>query len=97
MVVDNFGVKYPGKEHALHLKSALEDKYKLTKGWEGKLYIGIALKWGFEIGTVKLSITGYVRVSLNAFQHKKLKRPQDSPYPWTQTLYEKNNQVLSEK
>ena len=26
LVVDDFGVKYSGKEHALHLKSALEDK-----------------------------------------------------------------------
>ena len=26
LVVNDFGVKYPGKEHALHLKAALEDK-----------------------------------------------------------------------
>ena len=43
--VDDFGVKYSGKEHALHLKAALETKYKVTTDWEGKLYIGIALKW----------------------------------------------------
>ena len=45
LVVDDFGVKYSGKEHALHLKSALEDKYKVTIDWEGKFYIGIALRW----------------------------------------------------
>ena len=38
------GVKYLGKEHSLNLKAALEDKYKVTTYWEGKLYIGIALK-----------------------------------------------------
>ena len=30
VLVDDFGVKYLGKEHALHLKEALEDKYKVT-------------------------------------------------------------------
>ena len=44
LVVNDFGVKYSGKEHALHLKAALEDKYKLTTYWEGKVYIEIALK-----------------------------------------------------
>ena len=43
LVVDDFGVEYPGKEHELHLKSTLETKYKVTTDWEGKLYIGIAL------------------------------------------------------
>ena len=40
---------------------------------------------------------GYVRSALHAFQHYKLKWPQESPYPWIQTVYEKNNQMLSEK
>ena len=44
LVVHDFGVEYLGKEHALHLKSALKDIYKVTTDWEGKLYIGIALK-----------------------------------------------------
>jgi len=35
LVVVNFGVKYVGKEHALHLKAALEDDYKVTTGWDG--------------------------------------------------------------
>ena len=33
LVVDDFGVKYVGKEHALHLKAALETKYKVTADW----------------------------------------------------------------
>ena len=35
LVADDFGVKYSGKEHALHLKSALEDKYRVTIYLEG--------------------------------------------------------------
>ena len=29
-VVDNFGIKYVGQEHALHLKQTLEENYKVT-------------------------------------------------------------------
>jgi hypothetical protein len=35
LVVDNFGVKYVGKEHALHLKQALEQDYTVTTEWKG--------------------------------------------------------------
>ena len=48
LVVDDFGVECLGKEHALHLKASLEDKYKVTTDWEVKFYIGIALKWYHE-------------------------------------------------
>ena len=47
LVVDEFGVKNSVKEHVLHLKAALEDKYKVTTTWDGKLYIGISLKWNY--------------------------------------------------
>ena len=40
---------------------------------------------------------GYVCASLHSFQHEKTKRPQDSPYPWTQPICGKNNQTPSEK
>jgi hypothetical protein len=32
LVVDNFGVKYAGEEHALHLKQTLEENYKCHTG-----------------------------------------------------------------
>ena len=48
LVVDDFGVKYVGKEHALHLKSTLEDNYGVTTEWDGKRYIGITLYWDYE-------------------------------------------------
>ena len=76
LLVDDFGAKYLGKEHALHLKSALEDKTKVTTDWERKLYIGIALKCDHEKGTVQLSMTGCVHVALHSFQHKNTKIPQ---------------------
>ncbi len=43
LVVNNFGMKYVSKEHAHHLKNALEEHYKLTCDWTGNQYIGITL------------------------------------------------------
>ena len=43
LIVDNFGIKYVGEEHALHLKQRLENDYSEITEWEGKWYIGITL------------------------------------------------------
>ena len=44
LVVDDFGVKCVGKEHADHLIKPLERHYdKTLVDWDGKLYCGITL------------------------------------------------------
>jgi hypothetical protein len=48
LVVDDFGVKYVGKENALHLKHVLEEHYQLTCDWDGHQYIGITLDWDYQ-------------------------------------------------
>ena len=83
-----------GGKASLTLESSTGNKIQETTDWEGKLYIGIALKWDYEKGTVQLSMPGYVRAALNGFQHEKPKRLLESPYPWTQPVYSKDNQML---
>ncbi len=51
LVVDDFGVKYVGKEHANHLIACIKEIYKLTKDWTGDLYCGIKLKWNYQANT----------------------------------------------
>ena len=48
LVVENFVVKYVGKEHALHLKQTLEENYKVTTEWDGTRYTGITLDWDYK-------------------------------------------------
>jgi hypothetical protein len=36
LIVDDFSVKYMGKQHADHLRDALLRSYELTTDWEGK-------------------------------------------------------------
>ena len=34
LVVDDFGIKYQGIQHAMHLKTALEKYYEVSVDWE---------------------------------------------------------------
>ena len=58
LFIDNFGVKYIGKEYAQHLMAVLEKHYAISHDCERKRYLGIGLDWDhdcryhatFEIG-----------------------------------------------
>jgi endonuclease I len=81
LVVDDFGIKYLGKDNADHLLNALKENYEVTEDWAGKLYCGISLDWDYKNKTVDLSMPGYIVNALHKFQHKKPERPQHAPYP----------------
>jgi len=87
LVVDDFGIKYEGKEHAQHLIEAIQAKYKCSTDWSGNLYCGITLKWDYENRTVDLSMPGYVEKALHKFQHPAPSRPEHAPYKWKRPVY----------
>ena len=87
LVVDDFGVKFCGKEHADHLMIVLKQNYEVTEDWEGEKFIGITLDWDYDERLVHLSIPGYVQKGLVQFRHPRPKRPQNSPYPFTPPKY----------
>jgi hypothetical protein len=61
-VVDDFGVKYVGKEHADHLISCLKtESYKLTEDWARDLYCGISLRWNYAKRWLDISMPGYIK------------------------------------
>jgi endonuclease I len=67
--VDDFGVKYVGKENVEHLIQCLKGaKYKLTKDWSGSLYCGISIDWNYKEGYVDISMPGYVKKKLHEIQ-----------------------------
>ena len=70
LVVDNFGVKYVGEEHAIHLKNTIEENYTVAKEWEGQRYIGITLDWDYKRRQVHLPMPNYVTKALKKFKHK---------------------------
>ena len=56
LVVDDFGVKCQGIQHAKHLKEALEKYYEVAVDWKGRLFCGITLGWNYNTRHVDLSV-----------------------------------------
>ena len=80
LVVDDFGVKYVGKEHAQHLVDTIRAHYDVETDWEGKKYIGIKLTWDYVRRQVHLSMPGYTTKALAELGHPVPSRRQDSPH-----------------
>ena len=87
LVVDDFGVKYVGEEHAKHLVSVIKEHYDCTEDWKGDKYIGLTLDWDYDKREVHLSLPGYVAKARKQFGHEMPTRRQDSPYPYTPPNY----------
>ena len=44
-MLDDFGVKYIGEDHAKHLVSVVGEHYESTMDWEGSKYCGLTMEW----------------------------------------------------
>ena len=70
LCVNNFGVKYVGKQHAEHIMKVLREHYKILNDWRIKRYLGLNIDWDNNNRKVHLSMLGYVAEALTRFQHK---------------------------
>jgi hypothetical protein len=81
LVIDDFGVKFVGKEHVDHLIASIKSTYKkLTEDWTGSLYCGITLDWDYVGRTVDISMPGYIKKKLQEYKHAFPGRLQYCPY-----------------
>jgi hypothetical protein len=48
LVVNDFGVKYVGEEHAQHLLDTVSKYYKCSCDWQGERYCGLTIKWDYK-------------------------------------------------
>jgi len=87
LVVDDFGVKYVGEEHANHLISVLKEHYEIDVDWEGTRFIGLTLDWDYSGHKVHLSMPGYITKALARFAHPAPKKPQHQPHPHAERTY----------
>lgn len=87
LVVDNFGIKYIGLDHATHLITALKEIYDVTIDVDGKLYCGLTLDWDYVNHTVNITMPGYINEVLHKFQHPKPTKPEHSPHDWSQPTF----------
>ena len=61
LCVDDFGIKYIGKNNLQHLQQALKDKYDIIQDDTGSLYCDFNLKWDYIQRKVELSMPNYVK------------------------------------
>jgi hypothetical protein len=82
LVVDYFGVKYVGREHAEHLMECIKKNYNISSDWNGSAYCGLTLEWDYKNHTVDLSMPGFIKAALHKYQHAAPVRPEHSPHTW---------------
>ena len=87
LVVDDFGVKYVGEEHAEHLLSVINEHYRCKAEWPGNRYLGMTLDWDYDHREVHISMPGYVHEALQRFRWKQPKKPQHQPHKHTVPTY----------
>ena len=93
LVVDDFGVKYIGQEHATHLIDCIKEHYGVTEDWSGDLYCGIKLQWDYVAKTLDISMPGYIKKLLQKYKHRMPARPQHCPYSPAPKQYGANAQA----
>jgi hypothetical protein len=87
LVVDDFAVKYAGKQHADHLRNAWLKTYELTTDWTATVYSGVNLKWDYTKRTCDISMPAYVSSVLSKFQHNAPKHPKYTPSRYVTPVY----------
>ena len=58
--MDNFGVKYIGKDNAIHLIDSLKEDFTISEDFTGGLYCVINLKWDYNKRTLDISMPGFI-------------------------------------
>ena len=95
LCVDDFGIQYLSKADTDHLIDAIQYTYKCSIDWKGTQYCGLALAWNYPEGYFDISMPGYVKKSLNKFNHKPPKRPDHATHDWKSPIYGQQTQKRS--
>jgi hypothetical protein len=94
LAVDDFEIKYIGKEHLQHLYDPLkQETYDIVEERTGNLYCSINLKWNYDKGYIDLAIPQYVMNQLTRYAHPTPNKPQHCPYSPNPITYRKDNQA----
>jgi hypothetical protein len=87
LVVDDFGVKYVGREHAEHVMGCIRKNYNISSNWTGGAYCGLTLDWDYKNSTVDLCMPGYIKAVLHKYQHHSPARPEHAPPTCNPPIY----------
>ena len=91
LIVDDFGIKYVGKQHALHPLKILEENYEIPADWEGGKFTEIDLAWDYDDQhakrTCRLSTKGYIEKLLMKYGHPHPSKAHLSPHKHCEVIY----------
>ena len=87
LVVDDFFVKYVGKEHADHLMKCLCLLYVVKTDWNASLFLGIMMNWNYTQSTVDMSMPNYIEQALIIYMAGVRHTKQNSPHQHQTTTY----------
>jgi hypothetical protein len=87
LCVNNFGIKYVGREHVEHLSGIPKEHYKCSQDWSGACYLGMTINWDYINKNVHVSMLDYVLEALICFHHAPPAKPQHHPYPHIKPVY----------
>jgi hypothetical protein len=93
-VVDDFGIKHVGQEHAEHLKASIEKHYQISFDWTGSAYCGLKLDWDYKNKFVGLSMPGYINSALHKFQQPTPTSPENAPHTRNSPIYSAKTQYI---
>jgi endonuclease I len=85
--VDDFVIKYVGREYAEHLMASIKNKFEISSDWTGSAYCGINIGWGYINGTVDLAMPGYIKAELQNYQLPTRVRAEHAPYTYNSLTY----------
>jgi hypothetical protein len=87
LVVDDFGIKYKGKDNAEYLLQTLRHIYNITVDWTGERYLGMHVTRDRCNNTISLSMPGYIEQVLKKLNVHKHKNDTHSPCIYTPPSY----------
>jgi hypothetical protein len=96
LVVDDFGVKHVGREHAEHLMTCINKNYNISSNWNGTASCGLTLDWNYEDRTADLYMPGYIKAALHKYQHPAPALPEHSPHMLNPPIYGASTQFVSD-
>ena len=72
LVIDNFLIRYVGKDHTLYVENALKKHYEeVSTNWGTIFFCSIHLKWDYKLYTVQPSIPGYNTAVIHKLSHNQ--------------------------
>ena len=97
LIVDDFGIEYVGKQHALHLPKILEQNYEITTDWEGRKFSVIEPAWDYNDQhaniACRISMYGYIEKVLLKYGQPRPSKSHLSPHKHREVIYGAKEQL----